>query len=114
MLKLSRTMMNKLVWIDLEMSGLNIKKGDRILEAACIITSMDLKEIDSFGPVVIKQSDALLDSMDEWCTNHHGKSGLTDRVKKSDISEEKAGKDLLEFIQNTVMPHAARPKAQKS
>jgi len=91
--------MPKLVWVDLEMSGLNIKsKGDRILEAACIITTMDLKEIDSFGPVVIKQSTELLDSMDEWCTNQHGKTGLTGQVKNSTISEEKAGKDLLEFI----------------
>ena len=91
--------MAKLVWVDLEMSGLNIKsKGDRILEAACIITTMDLKEIDSFGPVVIKQSTELLDSMDEWCTNQHGKTGLTEQVKNSTISEEKAGEDLLEFI----------------
>ena len=50
----------KLVWVDLEMTGLNIKsKGDRIIEAACIITDMDLNEIDQYGPVVINQSDVL-------------------------------------------------------
>merc|ERR1711990_734522 len=59
---------------------------------------MQLRPIAEFGPVVIKQSDALLDSMDDWCTEQHGKTGLTAAVKASNITEEAAGRDLFNFI----------------
>ncbi|PAN05986.1 hypothetical protein PAHAL_1G182400 [Panicum hallii] len=75
-----------LVWIDLEMTGLDIKK-DRILEIACIITDGKLtKQIE--GPdLVISQSKDCLDNMDEWCKTHHSASGLTERVLQSELSE---------------------------
>ncbi|XP_062219024.1 oligoribonuclease-like isoform X3 [Phragmites australis] len=78
-----------LVWIDLEMTGLDITK-DRILEIACIITDGKLtKQIE--GPdLVISQSKDCLDNMGEWCKTHHAASGLTERVLQSELSERDA------------------------
>ena len=90
-----------LVWIDLEMTGLDISK-EKIIEAACIITDMNLKIIDKFGPIIIKQEDSILDNMNEWCKKHHGESGLTAAVKKSEIDDQQAESMLLEFIQKHV------------
>lgn len=69
---------SKLLWLDLEMTGLDVNK-EVIIEAACIVTDLDFKEIDSFETVV-KQPQHYLDNMDAWNTEHHGKSGLTARV----------------------------------
>ena len=93
--------MPKLVWVDLEMTGLDINK-ERIIEIACIITDMDLKIIEEYGPVIVKQSDQLLDNMDQWNTDHHGKSGLTEAVRRSDISEQQAEIEFLAFIKKHV------------
>ena len=80
-------LMNKaknLVWIDLEMTGL-LPASDRIIEIATIVTDENLNLIAE-GPVLaIKQSDAVLDAMDEWNQTHHGRSGLIERVKASTI-----------------------------
>ena len=90
-----------LVWLDLEMTGLNPKK-DRIIEIATIVTDKDLN-ILAEGPVfAIHQSDELLNGMDKWCTKTHGKSGLTDRVKASRINEQEAETKTLEFISQYV------------
>ena len=71
-----------LIWIDLEMTGLNVE-ADRIIEIATVVTDTNLQVIAE-GPVfAIHQSAALLDGMDEWNTNQHGNSGLVDRVKQS-------------------------------
>ena len=96
-------MQNKqnLIWLDLEMTGLDLNK-DRIIEIATIVTDKDLN-ILAEGPVfAIHQSDELLNSMDKWCTKTHGKSGLTDRVKASRINEPKAEAKTLEFISQYV------------
>ena len=86
-----------LIWIDLEMTGL-LPDSDRIIEIATLITDVDLN-ILAEGPVLaVKQPDALLDGMDEWNQTHHGKSGLIDRVKKSEISERDAELQTLEFL----------------
>ena len=86
-----------LIWIDLEMTGL-LPESDRIIEIATLITDAELN-ILAEGPVLaVKQSDALLDGMDEWNQKHHGKSGLIDRVKKSEISERDAELQTLEFL----------------
>lgn len=90
---------NRLVWIDLEMTGLDPEK-ERIIEMATIITDSELNTVAE-GPVLaIHQPDSLLDSMDEWCTNTHGASGLTQRVKDSRISEAEAEQQTLEFLKH--------------
>jgi len=90
---------NHLVWIDLEMTGLDPEK-ERIIEMATIITDSELNLVAE-GPVIaIKQPDSLLDAMDEWCTKTHGESGLTQRVKDSEISEAEAEQQTLEFLKH--------------
>lgn len=90
-----------LIWLDLEMTGLNLEK-DRILEIATIVTNRDL-EILSEGPVfAIHQSDELLDQMDNWCTEQHTQSGLVDRVRSTRISETEAEEKTLAFIKTYV------------
>ena len=89
---------DRLVWIDLEMTGLDPEK-ERIIEMATIITDSDLNVVAE-GPVIaVHQPDSLLDAMDEWCTNTHGASGLTKRVKESTIDEAQAEQQTLEFLQ---------------
>jgi oligoribonuclease len=92
-----------LIWLDLEMTGLNPDK-DRILEIATIITDKNL-EILAEGPVlVIHQSNYRLSKMDKWNTEHHGASGLIDKVKKSTITEAEAQAQTIEFIEQYVPP----------
>jgi len=86
-----------LIWIDLEMTGLNPTR-DRIIEIATIVTDSHLN-IVAEGPVfAIHQSDALLNQMDEWNTTHHHASGLVERVQESVIDEAKAEAATLEFL----------------
>lgn len=86
-----------LVWLDLEMSGLE-PKTDVILEIATIITDSDLNIIAE-GPVfAIYQPDEVLDNMNQWCIDHHGRSGLTKRCRESKVNIEDASKALMEFI----------------
>lgn len=94
---------NNLIWIDLEMTGLNPER-DRIIEMATIVTDSDLNLIAE-GPVfAIHQSDELLNSMDEWNTKQHNGSGLVKRVQESCIDEEQAQALTLEFLkQHTVI-----------
>lgn len=90
-----------LVWIDLEMTGLE-PQTDEIIEIATIVTDSDLN-ILAEGPVIaIYQPDEVLDRMDEWNTNQHGKSGLTDRVKQSALSVTDAEKQTIEFLSQYV------------
>lgn len=86
-----------LVWMDLEMSGLD---PDRcaILEIATIVTDAELEVIAEGPDLVIHHDDAVLDAMDEWCTKHHGASGLTAAVKASTISLAEAEAKTLEFV----------------
>ncbi|MDN2664297.1 oligoribonuclease [Psychromonas sp. 14N.309.X.WAT.B.A12] len=100
--------MNKdnLVWIDLEMTGLN-PDTDKIIEIATIVTDSDLNILAEGPQFVIHQSDAALDAMDDWCTEHHGNSGLTARVKASDISCAQAEQATLDFLKEWVPAGAA-------
>ncbi|CAI9770710.1 unnamed protein product [Fraxinus pennsylvanica] len=90
-----------LVWIDLEMTGLNIEV-DRILEIACIITDGNLTKLIEGPDLVIHQSKECLDKMGEWCQQHHGESGLTEKVLQSTISEQEAEKQVVEFVKRHV------------
>ena len=97
---------NALIWIDMEMSGLNTDT-DKIIEIATIITDSQL-ELIAQGPVLaVHQSDTVLNTMDEWNTRTHGGSGLTQRVRESTLSEADAERQTLEFIQQ----HVAKNKS---
>ncbi len=88
---------NNLIWIDIEMSGLE-PETDRILELAVLITNSQL-ELVAEGPVlVVHQPQSVLDAMDDWNKATHGKSGLMDRVKASTVSEADAESRLLAFV----------------
>lgn len=87
----------RLVWLDLEMTGLDPEK-ERIIEAAVVVTEPDLTVVAEGPVMVIHQSDALLDAMDAWNKGTHGKSGLIDKVKASTLSEEQAETQLLDFL----------------
>lgn len=94
---------DRLIWIDLEMTGLDPEQ-ERIIEMASIITDSQLN-IVAEGPVIaIHQPDSLLEQMDEWCTRTHGASGLTQRVKESTISEAEAEQQTLEFLGKHLEP----------
>ncbi|HWK61650.1 MAG TPA: oligoribonuclease [Eoetvoesiella sp.] len=91
----------RLVWLDLEMTGLDPEK-ERIIEAAVIVTEPDLTFVAEGPVVVIHQSDELLDAMDKWNKSTHGKSGLIDKVRASTVTEGQAEAQLLEFLSQYV------------
>ncbi|XP_020097796.1 oligoribonuclease isoform X2 [Ananas comosus] len=90
-----------LVWIDLEMTGLDVTT-DRILEIACIITDGKLTKSIEGPDFVISQTKECLDKMGEWCREHHAASGLTKRVLQSTISERDAEKQVIEFVKKHI------------
>ncbi|XP_057511990.1 oligoribonuclease-like isoform X1 [Actinidia eriantha] len=90
-----------LVWIDLEMTGLNVEV-DRILEIACVITDGNLTKSIEGPDLVVSQSKAYLDRMGEWCQAHHAASGLTEKVLESTIGEQEAEKQVIEFVKRYV------------
>lgn len=92
---------DNLVWMDLEMSGLD-PETDTILEIATIITDADLHILAEGPNIVIHQPDTILDGMDEWCRQHHGDSGLTARVRASQVTMEEAEQQTLAFIRRYV------------
>jgi len=90
-----------LVWVDMEMTGLE-PDTDRIIEVAVVVTDMHLNVLAE-GPVfAIHQSDETLDKMDAWNKGTHGRSGLIDRVKASTVSEADAEVALIAFLKNFV------------
>jgi len=92
---------NNLIWVDLEMTGLDTNT-DHIIEIATIITDEQLNKIEE-GPVVaIHVDDDILANMDEWNTSQHRKSGLVDRVRNSPYSSADAERMTLEFIKQYV------------
>ncbi|MCU0833080.1 MAG: oligoribonuclease [Chromatiaceae bacterium] len=90
-----------LIWLDLEMTGLDPDR-DRILEIATLITDSDLRVLAE-GPVIaIRQSEEVLAGMDEWNQQHHGASGLIERVRLSDQDEARAEAETLAFVAGCV------------
>ncbi|MEA5444314.1 oligoribonuclease [Gammaproteobacteria bacterium AB-CW1] len=101
-----------LIWIDLEMTGLDTQ-NDKIIEIATIVTDKHLNTLAE-GPVLaIHQPEAVMAGMDEWNTRQHGGSGLTERVKQSDINEAQAEAQTLEFLARWV-PERASPMCGNS
>ncbi|MDH4394731.1 MAG: oligoribonuclease [Limnobacter sp.] len=90
-----------LLWVDMEMTGLD-PSNDRIIEVAIVVTDSKLNVLAE-GPVIaVHQSDEALAKMDDWNTKTHGRSGLTARVKESTISEAEAEAMLIEFVSQYV------------
>ncbi|NML46770.1 oligoribonuclease [Ramlibacter sp. G-1-2-2] len=101
-----------LVWLDCEMTGLDPER-DRLIEIAVVVTGPNL-EPRIEGPVLaIHQSDAQLDLMDNWNKGTHGKSGLTDRVRASTMTEAQAEQQVLAFVQQYV-PKQSSPMCGNS
>jgi len=94
---------SNLIWIDLEMTGLEPQQ-DFIIEIATIVTDSDLNVLAE-GPVLaVHQSDNVLAGMDEWNTSHHGSSGLTERVRQSNTNEAAAERETLAFLRQYLPP----------
>ena len=92
----------RLVWIDLEMTGLDTQR-DSIIEIATIVTDANLETVEE-GPVAaIHQSEAVMSHMDDWNTRQHGSSGLTQRVRNSTTSAAEAEQITLEFLRKHVV-----------
>jgi len=90
-----------LIWVDMEMTGLN-PDTDKIIEVAVVVTDSELNVLAE-GPVfAIHQSDEVLNGMDSWNKGTHGRSGLIDRVKASSVTEADAEKALIDFLKNFV------------
>jgi oligoribonuclease len=92
---------HNLIWIDLEMTGLDTN-NDYIIEIATIVTDSELN-ILAEGPIIaIHQPDSILAGMDDWNTKQHGGSGLADRVRNSIVTVEQAEQETLEFLKKHV------------
>ncbi len=101
-----------LIWIDLEMTGLDPQR-DRIIEIATLVTDAHLNVLAE-GPVIaIHQPDQVLAGMDEWNTNQHNRSGLVERVRASGFDEGRAERETLEFLKGWV-PQGASPMCGNS
>ena len=88
---------NNLVWLDMEMTGLD-PDGDRIIEMAMVVTNSELELVAESPAWVVHQSDATLAAMDEWNQKTHGRSGLIDKVKASALDEAAVERAALEFL----------------
>lgn len=98
---------DNLIWIDLEMTGLDPDR-DRVIEIATVVTDKELTVLAE-GPVLaIHQSDDVLAAMDEWNTRQHSSSGLADRVRESTVTEREAEHVTIEFLRQHV-DHGASP-----
>ena len=96
----------RMVWIDLEMTGLDLKR-ESIIEIATIITDSELNIIAEGPNLAVSVDEALIEGMDEWNTRHHFGSGLIDRVRNHSVTLEEAEAQTLEFIKQHVPPRTA-------
>lgn len=126
--------MSKIVWIDMEMTGLDLQK-DRIMEIACLITDNNLNVTAEHPSIVIHQPDSLLDSMNQWCKTTHGKvlikylnskfvhilvnayplqTGLSSECRNSKITEKQAEEMVLKFFGENGISPSSSPLAGNS
>lgn len=97
---------SRLIWIDLEMTGLDPSR-DTIIEIATAVTDARL-ELVAEGPIIaVHQPDTVLANMDDWNTRQHGQSGLTDRVRSSRIDLATAERNTIAFLQQHIPPNAS-------
>ncbi|HEV8097036.1 MAG TPA: oligoribonuclease [Burkholderiales bacterium] len=89
--------LNRLCWLDMEMSGL-LPDSDRILEIALLVTDSDLNHLSEGKVLVVHQPNEVLDAMDGWNRSVHGKSGLIERVRASELDEAQAETLAIEFL----------------
>lgn len=90
-----------LIWMDLEMTGLD-PLSDRILEIALVVTDIDLNIIEDGIEYVIHQNDDILEEMNDWCKEHHGQSGLVDKVKSSKLTIAQAEEEIIVYLQRFI------------
>ncbi|MAF67245.1 MAG: oligoribonuclease [Planctomycetes bacterium] len=95
-----------LVWIDMEMSGLDPRR-DRVLEIATLVTDGELEVVAQGPELVIHHPDEVLEAMDSWNRTHHGESGLTARVRESRLDEAEAERLTLAFLAEHCEPQTA-------
>jgi oligoribonuclease len=103
---------SRLIWIDMEMSGLN-PETDRVLEVAIVITDGDLNTVAEAPVFVVHQEDAVLAAMDDWNTSTHTKSGLVERVKASTLTEREVDEQMVAFLTEHV-PRGISPMCGNS
>ena len=96
----------RLVWIDLEMTGLDLER-ESIIEIATIVTDGDLNILAEGPNLAVQVSEALIEGMDEWNTDHHHASGLVERVRTQGLSLEEAEAQTLAFLKTWVEPGTA-------
>jgi oligoribonuclease len=101
-----------LIWIDMEMSGLR-PDSDRILEVAMVVTTQQLEVVAESPVRVVHQSDGVLDGMDSWNKSTHARTGLTERVRASALSEAEVEEEMLAFL-NQHVPPATSPMCGNS
>lgn len=92
---------NRLIWIDLEMSGLS-PETDRIIEVAVIVTDAELRIVAESPSWAVHQPEMVLDGMDQWNKSTHGRSGLIDRVRASTLSEADVERAVIDFLRPLV------------
>ncbi len=103
---------NNLIWLDMEMTGLN-PDTDRIIEIAIVVTDSQLVTVAEAPVLVVRQIDAVLDAMDHWNKGTHGRSGLIEKVKTSALAEADAERSMLDFLAQHV-PTRASPMCGNS
>ncbi|OGA15935.1 MAG: oligoribonuclease [Betaproteobacteria bacterium RIFCSPLOWO2_02_FULL_66_14] len=92
---------NRLIWLDLEMTGL-VPESDRIIELALLATDPELNLLDAGLVLVIRQPNEVLAAMDSWNTSVHGKSGLVEKVRQSTLDESAAQAKAIEYLSQHV------------
>ena len=105
-MKFKKNTSGPFVWIDLEMTGLEVEK-DVIIEIAVIVTGDKLNELAEPLSIVVSCDECVLENMNDFCTKLHNKSGLCDLVKKSDVSMAQAEQKVLDYIKQFCEPQAS-------